>query len=260
VKLIAEPQPGTLMEGEVITLGRDDLIALATVGLTIAEGKAIMESLNITRIYRIRSERDHRETDGKEAADAMEPVHGPAVPECSRSRSRSRSQWHAGRCIPLLAPRLPARLSSVSINGSSLPPTTLHALVPKAKLMLGDARGGAVYLGPIGEQVNVTEGIETGLSLQQMNGLPTLAAGSTGGLVALSLPSIPLAARVTIGADNDSNGAGVNAATTAAARWRDERRNVRIITPREVKDWNDLLRRDLPSAASSSQTTPLQIA
>jgi hypothetical protein len=45
VKLVAEVQPGTLVEQEVITVEREDLISPATVGLTIAEGKAIMENL-----------------------------------------------------------------------------------------------------------------------------------------------------------------------------------------------------------------------
>jgi len=45
VKLVAELQPGTPVEQEVITVEREDLISPATVGLTIAEGKAIMENL-----------------------------------------------------------------------------------------------------------------------------------------------------------------------------------------------------------------------
>ena len=116
------------------------------------------------------------------------------------------------------------------------------AKVERPKLILGEARGGAVYLGELQETVNVTEGIETGLSFQQMKGGPTLAACSTGGMVALGLPPLPLAAYVTIGADNDPNNAGLNAAKTAAARWRAEGRDVQITTPRDVNDFNDLLR------------------
>ena len=45
LKLVAEAQPGTLVEQEVITIEREDLISPATIGLTIAEAKAIIESL-----------------------------------------------------------------------------------------------------------------------------------------------------------------------------------------------------------------------
>jgi hypothetical protein len=45
VKLIAEAQRGTLVEQEVITFEGEDLITPATIGLTIAEGKAVLESL-----------------------------------------------------------------------------------------------------------------------------------------------------------------------------------------------------------------------
>jgi putative DNA primase/helicase len=114
--------------------------------------------------------------------------------------------------------------------------------VPKAKLMLGDARGGAIYLAPPSEEMNITEGIETGLSLQLINGLPTAAAASTGNMVALQLPALPTAQRITIGADNDPNESGKQAAIKAATRWRDEGREARIKTPRGLKDYNDVLR------------------
>jgi hypothetical protein len=45
VKLVAEAQRGNLLEQEVVTIEREDSISPATVGLTTAEGKAIMESL-----------------------------------------------------------------------------------------------------------------------------------------------------------------------------------------------------------------------
>ena len=44
VKVVAEVQPGTVVEEEIMVIEREDLITPATVGLTIAEGKAIMES------------------------------------------------------------------------------------------------------------------------------------------------------------------------------------------------------------------------
>jgi hypothetical protein len=45
VKLVAEAEPGMLVEQEVITIEREELLSSATVGLTIVEGKAIMERL-----------------------------------------------------------------------------------------------------------------------------------------------------------------------------------------------------------------------
>jgi hypothetical protein len=45
VKLVVESAPGHIMEQEIATLEREDLISPATVGLTIAEGKLILEGL-----------------------------------------------------------------------------------------------------------------------------------------------------------------------------------------------------------------------
>ncbi len=120
--------------------------------------------------------------------------------------------------------------------------------VDKPKSMLGDSRGGGVWLGSGPGSVSdldslaVTEGIETGLSLQVLKGTPTIAATSTGGMVALQLPALPAGKRVTIGADNDPNDAGLRAALNVAQRWRDEGREVSVESPRSVKDWNDVLR------------------
>ncbi len=120
--------------------------------------------------------------------------------------------------------------------------------VEKPKCMLGDSRGCGIWLGSKSPSVSdldglaVTEGVETGLSFQQIKNVPTIAATSTGGLVALQLPALPVAKRVTIGADNDPNDAGLRAALNAGQRWQDEGRKVSIESPRGVKDWNDELR------------------
>ena len=66
VKLVAEVQPGTLVEQEVITVEREDLISPATVGLTIAEGKAIMENLQ------------------QQIVAAQVQRHGASIKSCSR--------------------------------------------------------------------------------------------------------------------------------------------------------------------------------
>jgi putative DNA primase/helicase len=73
-------------------------------------------------------------------------------------------------------------------------------------------------------------------------GVPGWAALSAGGIEALLLPPLPLAATVTILADNDTNGRGEAAAQTAAHRWLAEHRRVRIATPPERgTDWADVL-------------------
>jgi hypothetical protein len=45
VKVVTEESSGKLVEHEVATIERDDLISAAQAGLTIADGKAIMEAL-----------------------------------------------------------------------------------------------------------------------------------------------------------------------------------------------------------------------
>ena len=45
VKLVAEAGQGEAQEREVATIEREDQVSPASIGLTIAEGKAIMEGL-----------------------------------------------------------------------------------------------------------------------------------------------------------------------------------------------------------------------
>ena len=106
-----------------------------------------------------------------------------------------------------------------------------------AKAMLGICRGGAVRLADMDDKVGVSEGIETGLSVQQATGLPVWSALSTSGLTGLVLPA--RVRRVVILADGDEP--GEKAARTAAARWRLEGRSVRIARPPRGCDFNDLL-------------------
>jgi hypothetical protein len=44
VKVIVEAAPGDIVEHEIVTLDRPDLLCPATVGLSIVEGKAILEA------------------------------------------------------------------------------------------------------------------------------------------------------------------------------------------------------------------------
>ena len=111
------------------------------------------------------------------------------------------------------------------------------ALGDKRKLMLGGTRGGAARLAePVGGELTVSEGIETGLSVAEATGCPTWAALSTSGLKTLELP--PGVATVTIAADGDEP--GVQAAESAAERWRAEGRRVLIRPAPWGMDFNDV--------------------
>jgi phage/plasmid primase-like uncharacterized protein len=114
------------------------------------------------------------------------------------------------------------------------------APVAPTKMTLGAVGGLAVHLAPAGERLAVSEGIETGLSVQFATGIPTWAAISAGGMRTLILPPLPLAREIVIAADNDA--VGMKSAQDAAARWQREGRSVRIASPPEGKDFNDVLR------------------
>lgn len=112
-----------------------------------------------------------------------------------------------------------------------------------AKMTFGAVGGFAVHLAPAGDKLAVSEGIETGLSVQQATDIPTWAAISAGGMRELILPPLPAAAEVIICADNDQNGCGQRAAHNAAQRWIADGRRVRIaLPPTPDSDFNDLLR------------------
>jgi phage/plasmid primase-like uncharacterized protein len=113
------------------------------------------------------------------------------------------------------------------------------APVEPAKMTLGAVGGFAIHLAPAAKKMVITEGIETGLSVQQVSGIPTWAAISAGGMRQLILPPMPFAAEVVIAADNDA--VGIQSAHDAAARWQLEGRTVRIAVPPSGQDFNDVL-------------------
>lgn len=107
---------------------------------------------------------------------------------------------------------------------------------------LGPVKGGVVRLAPAGELLMVGEGIETTAAARTATGSLGWAALSAGGIEALILPPLPLAATVVILADNDENGHGERAARTAAARWLADGRQVRLAMPPEPgTDFADVL-------------------
>ena len=66
VKLIAETRPGESVEHEVASIERAEVVSPATVGLTIAEGKTILESLQ------------------KQMVMAQIQHHGPSILACTQ--------------------------------------------------------------------------------------------------------------------------------------------------------------------------------
>ncbi|MER2520956.1 MAG: toprim domain-containing protein [Bdellovibrionales bacterium] len=117
--------------------------------------------------------------------------------------------------------------------------------IQKPKMMLGPCSGGAVHLSDeVGEIIGISEGIETGLAVQ--NAYPHLsvwAALSTSGMERIVLS--PSVRRVVLLADNDKSGAGLKAANATAAKLAAEGRRVWIaLPPKEGEDFNDLLLRE----------------
>ena len=76
VKLVAETQPGTFIEHNVLTIERGDLILPATVGLTIAEGKAIVASVQ------------------QQIVAAQVQRHNESVPSCPRCGKSFRTKGY----------------------------------------------------------------------------------------------------------------------------------------------------------------------
>ena len=114
------------------------------------------------------------------------------------------------------------------------------AEVMTSKKSLGSVKGGAVRLSKPGPTLALSEGIETGLSVQQETGLPVWVALSSSNLANTLLPDLPLAQEIIICADPDA--AGQKAAYFAAEKWTLEGRVVRIAMPPDNRDFNDLLR------------------
>ena len=104
-------------------------------------------------------------------------------------------------------------------------------------MMIGRCGGGAVRLAPTGPELVLSEGLETGLSVQKATGLPIWATLSTSGLCSVILP--PEVRTVIITADGDEP--GEKAAQVAARRFIVEGRTVKIARPPQGMDFNDLL-------------------
>lgn len=152
---------------------------------------------------------------------------------------------------PRTSERLPAMIAlmtdpvtnePVGVHRTFLRPDgTGKADVTPAKMMLGKA--GIIRLTPDEEVtigVGITEGIENGLAvLQKTKWAPIWACGSAGGIA--RLPILSSIEVLTIFADADDKGAGLEAAYTCAGRWYGAQREVTIQRPPSGKDWLEAL-------------------
>jgi putative DNA primase/helicase len=112
------------------------------------------------------------------------------------------------------------------------------APVDPERMDLGPAKGTAIRLSDVAEELMIGEGIETTLSAMQMYGLPGWSAGSAIMIRELILP--PAVKSVIILVDNDAP--GENAAREASWRWLSEGRRVRTARSKVGKDFNDWLK------------------
>jgi hypothetical protein len=111
------------------------------------------------------------------------------------------------------------------------------APIEPPRMDFGPARGSAIRLAPVADELLIGEGIETTLSAMQATGWPGWAAGSAVAMRRLVLP--PEVRKVCLLADGDDTGAAATLAT--AARWLAEGRVVRIARAPPGKDFNDVL-------------------
>lgn len=111
----------------------------------------------------------------------------------------------------------------------------------RAKMMLGHA--GVVRLvhdEEVALGLGIAEGIETSLAVMQgFDWRPVWAATSAGAIS--TFPVLPGLEAITVFADGDDHGAGVEAATACVERWTDAGRDARIVAAPAETDFADLL-------------------
>lgn len=122
------------------------------------------------------------------------------------------------------------------------PVTAIHRIWGRGhrKAMLGAVGGCAVKVTPaerVLSRLAICEGVETGLKLFE-RGVPVWALGSAGAIEAF--PVIERVRELTIFADHDASGRGLDAAKRCAGRWRDAGAHVRIfMRPTEGADYGE---------------------
>lgn len=110
------------------------------------------------------------------------------------------------------------------------------------KMMLGPIKGGAVRLSPAGPQLILAEGIETALSCLYATHLPAWSCLSTSGMMDVIVPPVETTQQIIICADGDA--AGQRAADKLAKRLHETGYIVRMASPPQDQDFNDVLRRE----------------
>jgi hypothetical protein len=140
------------------------------------------------------------------------------------------------------------------IVGIMTDPVSAHPTggISRTYIHEGQKVGKAKGLGPAGivrltpdEDVlgglHLAEGLETALAAMSTGLRPMWSTGSTS--IMAKLPFVAGIECLTVIADRDENGAGEKAAREAARRWREAGREVRVWTPPDRGDFNDLLMR-----------------
>lgn len=157
-------------------------------------------------------------------------------------------RFHAA--CPRSAERLPAMVALMSFPTTGEPCGVHRTYLSadggskadgQAKMMLG--RAGVVRLVPDADVVlglGLAEGIETSLAVMQGFGWYPVWAATSAGAIA-TFPIVPGLEAITIFADADDGGVGLQAATACSKRWTDAGLDARIVIAPSEKDFADLL-------------------
>ena len=110
----------------------------------------------------------------------------------------------------------------------------------KPRVSMGDIKGNGIYLAPPHEVMGITEGIEDGLAVQHLFGLPTIATTGAGFVPSVDLPDIVKEIHIC----TDGDFAGGVAVKQSQKRYGDL--GLKVVNRQapyylDVKDWNDVL-------------------
>jgi DNA primase len=144
-----------------------------------------------------------------------------------------------GACPALIAPIEDLDGILVGLHRIYLTPTGAKLDVPRPKRGLGEMRGHAIRLGEATDELMICEGLEDGLTLFQVFGIPVWVACGVGFMKAMAIPHSVRS--LIIAADND--GPGKTGAQEAADVQNVGGRCVSIMRPSPgFADFNDELR------------------
>lgn len=167
----------------------------------------------------------------------------PPFPPTLRFHSRL-DYFGGGGAVPIILPALVAAVTvwpSLSVEAVQVtyldPRKPRKAQVSTPRKSHGRIAGAAIRLAKADRYLLLAEGLESCLSAMLATDLPGWATAGTSGLRSLILPDH--VTEITIAADADD--AGEQAAQTAAKRWTEEGRTVRIARPPTGQDFNDAL-------------------